>query len=123
MLEALAHSRERELAEYSVPSRRRHTVNIGLGHLVQHVVDDGCPVRDVICITQPARLALDDCLERPAGVGGEDGNAGAHGFDGDDAEVFVDGGVEEEAGLREEGVAEGGVDGGEEEDVYVVLSG
>lgn len=62
MLEALAHSRERELAEYSVPSRRRHTVDIGLGHLVQHVVDDGCPVRDVICITQPACLALDDCL-------------------------------------------------------------
>lgn len=123
MVEALAHSREREVAEYSVPSCRRHTVDIGLSHLVQHVVDDGCPVRDVICIAQPACLALDYGLERPAGVGGEDGNAGAHGFDGNDAEVFVDGGVEEEAGLGEEGVAEGRVDGGEEEDVYVVWRG
>ena len=46
-----------------------------------------------------------------------------HGFDGDDAEVFVDGGVEEELCLREEGIAERGGDGEEEEHVDGVWDG
>lgn len=123
VLEPLTHGRERELIEHPVPTRSSHTGEIRRAHLVQHGVDDICPGRDVVRVTQPARLALDDCLQRPAGVRCEHGDSCTHGFDGDDAEVFVDGRVEEETGLGEESVAEGRVDGGEEEDVDVSCCG
>ncbi|PMB68569.1 hypothetical protein BM221_005149 [Beauveria bassiana] len=64
----------------------------------------------------PARLGLDDGLGGAARVGGEDGHAREHGFEGHDAKVLVGGSVDEEGGGAQQLGLEGGGHGEEEED-------
>lgn len=93
-----------------------HPLPLRGSNVVEHAIHDGRPSGHVLRVTEPTRPFIEDCFFRPAVVGGQDGNASKHGFEGHDAEVFVGGRVDEEAGGAEEGVFEGRGDGEEEED-------